>query len=78
MRLVSPATWRAVDRLQLQPHEAPTALRAVHLVNSRTGATQPLIAVGTAFAAGALPAVSAVRSSLAYLCFTAHSSRIIA
>ncbi len=63
VRLISPATWRAVDRAQLQPHEAPTALRAVHLVSSRTGATQPLIAVGTAFAVGASRAVSAIRFS---------------
>ncbi len=63
VRLISPANWRAVDRAQLQPHEAPTALRAVHLVSSRTGATQPLVAVGTAFAVGASRAVSAVRFS---------------
>lgn len=55
MRLISPATWRAVDRAQLQPHEVPTALRAVHLNSSGTGATRPFVAVGTSFSVGAPP-----------------------
>ena len=55
VRLISPATWRTVDRAQLQAHEVPTALRAVHLNTGGTGATQPFVAVGTSFSVSAPP-----------------------
>eukprot|EP00884_Botryococcus_braunii_P001193 jgi/Botrbrau1/11074/Bobra.0302s0016.1 len=52
VRLVQPGNWSTVWRYDLQQEEEATAVGAVHLRKQGTGASQPLVAVGTSFGAG--------------------------
>lgn len=53
VRLVDPDTWATVWRYSLLPGERALSVRAVHLRDTTTGATVPLLAVGAGFVAGA-------------------------
>lgn len=53
VRLLAPGTWSTVWRAPLDPGEVGACVAGVHLKNTMTGATHPLLAVGTALTAGA-------------------------
>lgn len=50
--LVNPTTWLQTWRFGLLPGETGLAVEAVHLKDASSGATVPMIVVGTAFSAG--------------------------
>ena len=52
VRLVSPTSWKVLWTHQLLPGERSLCVTAVHLKDQTSGATIPMLAVGTSFAAG--------------------------
>ncbi|GAB4813518.1 hypothetical protein N2152v2_000564 [Parachlorella kessleri] len=52
VRLIDPGTWSTAWRYSLLPGERALAVKAVHLRDTATGSTVPLLAVGAAFTAG--------------------------
>jgi cleavage and polyadenylation specificity factor subunit 1 len=51
LRFVQPGTWAALWRYPLLPGESACCVESVHLRDATTGATVPMIAMGTAFGA---------------------------
>lgn len=52
VRIISPSTWTVLWSFQLLPGEKGISIQALHLKDQESGATVPMIAVGTSFAAG--------------------------
>lgn len=52
VRLVAPGSWATVWRHALPPGEEPLALAVLRLRDAVSGATHPLVAVGTCLALG--------------------------
>eukprot|EP00889_Picochlorum_renovo_P001866 jgi/Picre1/28896/NNA_004292.t1 len=52
VRIISPSTWTVLWSFPLLPGEKGISIQALHLKDHESGATVPMIAVGTSFAAG--------------------------